>query len=97
MSNDRSLQMVEPPEGKQVMGSSLVPPNDLEKAVLKELDIDKLNDLAISVSFPTEIAGWTLAPSLNYVTLVSDSIRASDSFSSESDYFFVGISLSKSF
>jgi len=58
---------------------------------------DKLNDLAISVSFPTEIAGWTLAPGLNYVTLVSDSIRAGDSFSSESDYFFVGISLSKSF
>ncbi len=58
---------------------------------------DKLNDLAISVSFPTEIAGWTLAPSLNYATLLSDTIRASDSFSSESDYFFVGISLSKSF
>jgi len=58
---------------------------------------DKLNDLAISISFPTEIAGWTLSPSLNYVTLLSDSIRASDSFSSESDYFFVGISLSKSF
>ena len=58
---------------------------------------DKLNDLAISISFLTEIAGWAVAPSLNYVTLVSDSIRASDSFSSESDYFFVGISLSKSF
>ena len=58
---------------------------------------DKLNDLAISVSLPTEIAGWTVAPSLNYVTLVSDSIRASDSFRSESDYFFVGVSLSKSF
>jgi len=58
---------------------------------------DKLNDLAISVSFPTEIAGWTLSPSLNYVTLLSNTIRASDSFSSESDYFFVGISLSKSF
>ena len=58
---------------------------------------DKFNDLAVSVSFPIEIAGWTLAPSLNYVTLLSDTIRASDSFSSESDYFFIGISLSKSF
>ena len=58
---------------------------------------DKLNDLAISVSFPTEIAAWTLAPSLNYVTLLSDTIRAVDSFRSEIDYFFVGISLSKSF
>jgi hypothetical protein len=46
MSNDRSPQMMAPPEGKQVLGASLAPPNDLEKAVLKELDIDKLNDLA---------------------------------------------------
>jgi hypothetical protein len=46
MSNDRSPQMMAPPEGKQVLGANLAPPNDLEKAVLKELDIDKLNDLA---------------------------------------------------
>ncbi len=44
---DRSTEaMMEPPEGKQVMGASLAPPNELERAVLKELDIDKLNDLA---------------------------------------------------
>jgi len=58
---------------------------------------DELNDLTVSISFPTEIKGWTLSPSLNYVTLVSDSIRGSDAFRPESDYLFFGISLSKSF
>ena len=57
----------------------------------------KLNDLALSLAFPFEIAGWTVSPSLNYVTLVSSSIRKTDTFSKSSDYFFVGISLSKSF
>lgn len=35
--------------------------------------------------------------SLNYVTLVSDDIQATDIYGSDSDFFFVGISLSKSF
>ena len=56
-----------------------------------------LNDLAISISFPTEIKGWTLSPSLNYVTLLSEGIRASNTFRPDSDYFFFGIGLSKSF
>jgi hypothetical protein len=60
-------------------------------------DSGKLNDLAFSVSFPVEIAGWTLSPSLNYVTLISSDIRNTDAFRTESDYFFTGISLSKSF
>ena len=46
MPNERSPAMMEPPEGKPVMGASLTPPNDLEKAVLEELDVDKLNNLA---------------------------------------------------
>ncbi len=56
-----------------------------------------LNDLAFSVSFPFEFAGWTLAPNLNYVTLVSDDIRASDAYGTDSDFFFAGVSLSKRF
>jgi hypothetical protein len=60
-------------------------------------DQSKLNDLAFSVSFPTEIAGWAVAPSLNYVTLVSDDIRATDIYGTDSDFFFVGVSFSKSF
>lgn len=57
----------------------------------------KLNDLTLSVAFPVEIGGWTFAPSLNYVTLLSDDVRESDSYARGSDYFFTGLSLSTSF
>lgn len=46
MAQKQPATMMERPEGKQVMGASMMPPNELEKAVLNELDIDKLNDLA---------------------------------------------------
>ena len=65
------------------------------------IDSDKLNDLALSLAFPVEIGGWTVTPSLNYVTLVNGSIRKTDTFNSggnkSSDYFFAGIGISKSF
>jgi hypothetical protein len=57
----------------------------------------KLNDLVLSVSIPLEIGGWSIAPSLNYVTLVSDDIRATDAYDTASDYLFAGIGFSKSF
>ena len=57
----------------------------------------KLNDLAFSLSFPVEISGWSLIPSLNYITLLSDDIRDTDAYGTDSDFFFAGISLSKSF
>ena len=61
-------------------------------------DQSKLNDLTLSLSFLTEIGGgWTLAPNLGYVTLLSDDIRATDVYRTDSDYFFVGINLSKRF
>lgn len=60
-------------------------------------DQSKLNDLTLSASFPMEIAGCTLAPSLNYVTLLSDNIRDTDAYGTDSDFFFVGISLLKWF
>jgi hypothetical protein len=60
-------------------------------------DQSKLNDLAFSVSFPIEIGGWTVAPGLNYVTLLSDDIRATDAYGTDSDFFFAGVSLSKRF
>lgn len=59
-------------------------------------DQSKLNDLTFSVSFPVEIAGWSVTPSLNYVTLLSDDIRDTDAYGTDSDFFFVGVSLSKS-
>lgn len=60
-------------------------------------DQSKLNDLAFSVSFPMAIVGWTISPSLNYVTLCSDDVRDTDTYGTDSDFFFAGISFSKSF
>ncbi len=60
-------------------------------------DQSKLNDLTFSVSFPMEIRGWTVAPNLSYVTLLSDDIRATDVYGTNSDFFFAGISFSKRF
>ena len=60
-------------------------------------DQSKLNDLAFSVAFPFEVKGWTVTPSLNYVTLVSDDIRDTDTYGTDSDFFFAGVGVSKKF
>jgi len=46
MTNKQTAPMMPRPEGKQVLGASTLPPNEMEKAILEELDVDKLNDLA---------------------------------------------------
>lgn len=46
MTDNQTMPMMERPEGKQILGASLTPLNELEKAALDELDPDKLNDLA---------------------------------------------------
>ena len=38
--------MMERPEGKEVMGASRDAPNALERAIMKALDLDRINDLA---------------------------------------------------
>jgi len=60
-------------------------------------DQSKLNDLTFSASFPFDVAGWTVVPSLNYVTLLSDDIRATDAYGTDSDYFYAGIGFVKKF
>ena len=60
-------------------------------------DQSKMQDLAFKVSFPVEIAGFDVAVSFNYVMLVSDDIRDMDTYGTESDFFFAGLSLAKSF
>jgi len=57
----------------------------------------KINDLVLSVSFPFEIEGLTITPSVNYVTLLSDDMRDTDVYGTASDFFFVGIGLTKKF
>ncbi len=58
------------------------------------VDSSKMQDLTLSVSFPLGPGGWTITPSLNYVTLLSGSIRDN---AADSDIFFAGVGLSKSF
>ncbi|UCG56444.1 MAG: hypothetical protein JSU70_16470 [Phycisphaerales bacterium] len=52
----------------------------------------ELNDLALSVSVPISIAGCTVTPSVHYVTLLGDGIRASGA---GTDFFFAGIGITK--
>lgn len=61
------------------------------------LEEDELNDLKFSVGFPMDISGWSLTPSISYVTIISSDLRKTDAYRPESDYLFTGISLAKSF
>ncbi len=62
------------------------------------VDDSRLNDLAFTLALPICFPGdWTVKPSFNYVTLIDGSLRDSDAYSQSSDYFFTGISISKSF
>ena len=56
----------------------------------------ELNDLVLSVAFPFEVAGFSVTPSLSYVTLVGDDIRAPNTYRGN-DMWFGGVSLSKEF
>ncbi|MBN1456217.1 MAG: hypothetical protein JW912_00010 [Sedimentisphaerales bacterium] len=57
-----------------------------------------MNDFVLSIAFPMEFSnGWSLTPSLNYVTLMDGDIRDCNGFSEDDSFFFAGISLSKSF
>jgi hypothetical protein len=61
-----------------------------------------MQDLTLSVGFPIPIMGWTLTPSINYVTLLDSDVRAADTYATysgnnDSDYVFTGITLSTSF
>ena len=46
MSNNQHPDTIDPPQGKSVLGASSIPPNALEKTVMSELDVEKVNDLA---------------------------------------------------
>jgi hypothetical protein len=61
-----------------------------------------LQDLTVSVGFPIPVMGWTLTPSVTYVTLLDSDVRKTDSYSTYSgnrgsDYVFTGLTLSRSF
>ncbi|MFA6186987.1 MAG: hypothetical protein WC770_07240 [Phycisphaerae bacterium] len=62
------------------------------------VDESRLNDLAFTLALPICFpGGWTVKPSINYVTLVDGTIRSSDVYAKSSDYLFTGVSIGKSF
>jgi hypothetical protein len=66
------------------------------------LDDSALQDLTVSVGFPIPVKGWTLTPSINYVTLLDSDVREADTYATysgnnDSDYLFTGLTLSRTF
>jgi hypothetical protein len=58
------------------------------------VDSDKLNDLTLTTGLPICLGNWTIKPSINYATMLSDSIRSA---TDKSDNLWGGLSLSTSF
>lgn len=54
------------------------------------------NDLMLSAAFPFELGGWSVSPSVNYVTLLSD-VKDSIAPGVDDDFFYVGIGFAKGF
>ena len=54
------------------------------------------NDLVLSAAMPFEVAGFTVTPSVNYVTLISDDIRSPNAYASN-DTWYAGVGFSKEF
>jgi hypothetical protein len=58
------------------------------------VDSDQSNDLTLTAGLPICLGNWTLKPSVNYATMLSDSIRSA---ADKSDNLWGGLSLSTSF
>jgi hypothetical protein len=57
-----------------------------------------MNDLALSLACPFELAGFDVTASLNYVTLVNSDIRKTDTYGrGRDDMLFVGIGFAKEY
>jgi hypothetical protein len=61
------------------------------------VDSAKVNDYAVSLAFPMDIVGWTFTPSVRYSAIASSDLRETDAYSTDSDYVYTGLSLSKAF
>jgi hypothetical protein len=59
-------------------------------------DKSELNDLVLSAAFPFEAEGFAVTPSVNYITLLGDDIRAPNTYG-QNDMWIVGIGFSKDF
>ena len=62
------------------------------------VDSSGLNDLTLQFAFPIPVGSWTITPSLNYVTLLSDDIRNNSAgYSEDNDFFYAGVGIATSF
>jgi len=57
-------------------------------------DKSELNDLVLSAAFPFEAVGFAITPSVNYITLAGDDIRAPNTYG-QNDMWIVGIGFAK--
>lgn len=60
------------------------------------VDKSALNDLVLSAAFPFEVAGFAVMPSVNYITLMGDDIRAPNTYG-KNDVWVVGVGFAKNF
>ena len=59
-------------------------------------DDSELNDLVLSAAFLFEAAGFSVTPSVNYITIVGDDIRAPNTYG-QNDMWVVGVGFAKEF
>lgn len=60
-------------------------------------DGSELNDLALSVAFPFEVAGVSVTPSVSFVTLLGSDVKDSDAYDTDHNIVVVGVGFSKEF
>jgi hypothetical protein len=59
-------------------------------------DESELNDLVLSAALPFEVAGFTVTPRLNYITLMGEDIREPNTYG-QNDMWVAGVGLSREF
>jgi hypothetical protein len=59
-------------------------------------DKSELNDLVLKAACPFEVAGFTVTPSVNYITLMGEDIREPNTYG-QNDMWVAGVGLSKEF
>ncbi len=75
--------------------------NDADET--KSVTSSSMQDLTLTAGFPFNVMGWTVTPSVSYVTLMSSKVRDADTYldgytdKRGSDYVFTGLTLSRSF
>jgi hypothetical protein len=56
----------------------------------------ELNDLVLSAALPFEVAGFTITPNANYITLMDEDIREPNTYG-QNDMWVAGVGISKEF